>query len=160
MSDYDSTLDTLRHSRRVDELLLEVIASLQARVTRHDRSKMQDPEKEMFDSGHVAAQDIDLRLRRVQGPPRRHGRRAGPPLRQQPTLPGALRRWRQRYDLGRPRRDAGRLEGSYRTPVDWKAATERHDDGNLARSLPIQAERFQIAEQILTNTATEFGWLL
>lgn len=46
---YDSTLDTLTHSRRVDELLLQMIAELQDRVTKHDLSKIQSPEKEMFD---------------------------------------------------------------------------------------------------------------
>ena len=47
--DYDSTLDTMRHSRRVDQLLLQVIAALQDRVTRHDLSKMEPPEKAVFD---------------------------------------------------------------------------------------------------------------
>jgi hypothetical protein len=46
--------------------------------------------------------------------------------------------------------------------ADWKAATERHDDGSLARSLTIQEARFGISPQlmdILTNTAVMFGWL-
>jgi len=46
--------------------------------------------------------------------------------------------------------------------ADWKAATERHDDGSLARSLGIQQDRFGITHQlaqILTNTAEHLGWL-
>jgi len=46
--------------------------------------------------------------------------------------------------------------------ADWKAATERHDDGDLAKSLEIQRERFGISDQlvaILRNTAEHFGWL-
>jgi hypothetical protein len=46
--------------------------------------------------------------------------------------------------------------------ADWKAATERHDDGDLARSLEIQQERFELSDQlvaILWNTAKHFGWL-
>jgi hypothetical protein len=46
--------------------------------------------------------------------------------------------------------------------ADWKAATERHDDGDLARSLEIQQERFDLSDQlvaILWNTAKHFGWL-
>jgi hypothetical protein len=45
--------------------------------------------------------------------------------------------------------------------ADWKAATERHDDGDLSRSLDIQAERFDISPQlvrILRNTAVALGW--
>ena len=46
--------------------------------------------------------------------------------------------------------------------ADWKAATERHDDGSLARSLTIQQARFGISSQLMdipTNTAVAFGWL-
>jgi hypothetical protein len=46
--------------------------------------------------------------------------------------------------------------------ADWKAATERHEDGSLRRSLMIQEERFGISPQlseILHNTAEHFGWL-
>ncbi len=46
--------------------------------------------------------------------------------------------------------------------ADWKAATERHDDGSLGRSLTIQASRFNISPQlqsILYNTARDLGWL-
>lgn len=38
---------------------------------------------------------------------------------------------------------------------DWKAATERHDDGDIRRSLEINAERFGIdpqLKQILSNS--------
>jgi hypothetical protein len=46
--------------------------------------------------------------------------------------------------------------------ADWKAATERHDDGDLARSLDIQRDRFGLSDQladILRNTAHHFGWI-
>jgi hypothetical protein len=46
--------------------------------------------------------------------------------------------------------------------ADWKAATERHANGDLLRSLQIQRERFGISEQLLQvlhNTAVHFGWI-
>jgi hypothetical protein len=46
--------------------------------------------------------------------------------------------------------------------ADWKAATEHHDDGELAKSREIQQERFGLCDQlvaILSNTAKHFGWL-
>jgi hypothetical protein len=46
--------------------------------------------------------------------------------------------------------------------ADWKAATERHEDGDLERSLRINQERFGISDQlvaILRNTAIDQGWL-
>jgi len=45
----DSTLETLRHSRRVDELMLQLVGDIQKRITKHDLSKMEDPEKSTFD---------------------------------------------------------------------------------------------------------------
>lgn len=46
--------------------------------------------------------------------------------------------------------------------ADWKAATERAPQGDLAASLTINRDRFDIAPQlmdILTNTARHLGWL-
>lgn len=45
---------------------------------------------------------------------------------------------------------------------DWKAATERHDDGDIGRSLDINRDRFEMGDQlvvILENTARAWGWL-
>jgi hypothetical protein len=46
--------------------------------------------------------------------------------------------------------------------ADWKAATERMADGDLAKSLEIQRERFGLSDQlvaILRNTAQAYGWV-
>jgi len=40
--------------------------------------------------------------------------------------------------------------------LDWRAATERHEDGNIFKSIEINKDRFEISEQlceILRNTA-------
>lgn len=45
--------------------------------------------------------------------------------------------------------------------ADWKAATERHADGDVARSLRVQKERFGISDQlaqVLHNTVEHLGW--
>lgn len=149
---YDSTLDTMRHSRRVDELLLQVVVALQARVTRHDLSKMEPPEKAVFD-------------------------RITPQLRS--TTYGSAAYKASLADMGdilvhhyaenrhHPEHFDDGIAGMTLVDViemlaDWKAATERHDDGSLARSLTIQRNRFGIEPQLmalLVNTATAFGWL-
>lgn len=46
--------------------------------------------------------------------------------------------------------------------ADWKAATMRHADGDLRRSIEINADRFGISPQlrgILYKTAAEMGWI-
>jgi hypothetical protein len=45
---------------------------------------------------------------------------------------------------------------------DWKAATERHNDGSIIRSLTVNGPRFKIEPQllrILTNTVNAMGWV-
>lgn len=44
--------------------------------------------------------------------------------------------------------------------ADWKAAGERHADGDILRSIEVNAKRFGIGEQltqILYNTTKELG---
>lgn len=45
---------------------------------------------------------------------------------------------------------------------DWKAATERHADGDLVRSMKQNRERFGISDGVflaLVNTACELNWI-
>jgi hypothetical protein len=45
---------------------------------------------------------------------------------------------------------------------DWKASSERHEDGDLRKSLEIQRERFNLSPQvfaILRNTCVDLGWI-
>ena len=44
---------------------------------------------------------------------------------------------------------------------DWKAATERHDTGNIFKSIEINKERFKLSDQlcdIMINTANRLGY--
>jgi len=148
---YDSTLDTLMHSRRVDELLLSVVAALQSRVTRHDLSKMEPPEKDVFDrvtprlkaSTYGSTEYKGFLADMGEGLAHHYASNLHHP---------------EHFDNGI---DGMTLVDLIEMLVDWKAATERHADGDLVRSLGIQADRFDIAPQlsaVLANTAREFGW--
>ena len=46
---YDSEIDTLKHIKRVSQLLAEASIELLRRSTVHDNSKLKSPEKELFD---------------------------------------------------------------------------------------------------------------
>lgn len=149
---YDSTLDTMRHSRRVDQLLLEVIGALQARITRHDLSKMEPPEKAVFD--------------RIT-PLLKASTYGSPEYKQSLADMGEVLVHHYSENRHHPEHYVDGIAGMTLVDViemlaDWKAATERHDDGSLARSLTIQEERFGIEPQVmalLRNTAVAFGWL-
>ena len=47
--EYDSTAETLKHIKRVNELLLLAAKELIDRAVKHDTSKLLSPEKECFD---------------------------------------------------------------------------------------------------------------
>lgn len=148
----DSTLATLQHSRRVDELLLQVISDIQSRVTKHDLTKMEDPEKAIFDEYSPKLKETTYGSDEYKG-----------------YLEEMQVALRHHYASNRhhPEHYANGIDGMTLVDLvemicDWKAATERHDDGDLDQSLWIQRERFRISDQlvsILRNTATEAGWL-
>jgi hypothetical protein len=150
---YDSTPDTLRHSLRVAELMGELIKELLDRSVRHDLSKTREPERAVYD-------------------------KVVPPLRaatygsaEYLTLVEAMGeglRHHYAHNRHHPEHFANGINGMTLVDLlemlaDWKAATERTTShGDLAASLTINRERFDIAPQlmdILVNTARHSGWL-
>lgn len=152
MSEYDSRPETIAHATRVRELMIPLLHELDDRSREHDVSKTQPPEKEVFDEFT---------------PKLKHSTYGSDEYR------GFLESMREglahHYAANRhhPEHFENGINGMTLVDliemlVDWKAATERHDDGSLVRSLVIQQDRFQISDQllmILENTARHFRWL-
>ncbi|MER7361912.1 DUF5662 family protein [Nonomuraea wenchangensis] len=150
---YDSTADTLKHSLRVGALMGQAINELVDRSVRHDLSKTQPPELEIFNEftpklkhstygsdeykGFLAAMGEALQHHYAEN--RHHPEHFG--------------------DRGV---NGMTLVDLIEMLADWRAATERHADGDLAKSLEIQRERFGLSDQlveVLRNTAEHFGWI-
>lgn len=149
---YDSAADTLQHIRRVSELLLPVAAAVAARGPQHDASKLEGPEKATFDEFTPKLQHTTYGSDEY----RDHLEAMGPALEHHYA-----------HNRHHPEHHSNGIDGMTLVDLvemlaDWKAATERHEDGSLARSLELQARRFGISpqlDQILENTARELGWL-
>jgi hypothetical protein len=123
MSDYDSRPDTHEHIAQVRGLVLGVAADLTNRAHRHDRSKLEPPEVEVFD------RVTPLLAGSTYGSDEYKGFLA---------------------DMGE-----GRLIQITEMLCDWIAATRRHDDGDIRRSIDQNAERFGYGEEmkrLLHNT--------
>ena len=147
----DSTVATLRHSRRVDELLLELMWEIGLRVTHHDESKLVDPEKAIFDEFTPKLRDTTYGSDEYKS----YLKEMGVALEHHYAN---NRHHPEHFENGV---DGMTLVDLVEMLADWKAATERHADGDLARSLEIQQERFGLTHQlvsILRNTAVEAGW--
>lgn len=148
----DSTVATLKHSRRVDELLLELMWEIGLRVTKHDESKLHHPEKAIFDEYSPKLRDTTYGSDEYKA-----------------FLVEMGKALKHHYEHNRhhPEHFENGVAGMTLVDLvemlaDWKAATERHADGDLGKSLEIQTERFGLTNQlssILRNTAAELGWL-
>lgn len=147
MSAHDSAPATREHIARVRELLGHVIASLRTRAEVHDRSKLEEPEKALFDR-------MTPRLAEAA-----YG---------SPEYADALRELRPALDhhyaenSHHPEHYPDGVDGMtlldlIEMLVDWKAAGERDGGtGDLAESIRRNVERFNLSPQltsILQNTA-------
>jgi hypothetical protein len=152
MADYDSTADTLKHSLRVGELLGPLIHDLVDRSVRHDRSKTEPPELDLFNEFTPKLRDSTYGSEEYEG-----------------LFLAAMEGLKHHYASNRhhPEHFTYGINGMTLVDlvemlVDWKAASERHATGDLRKSLAIQRDRFSIGDQllqILTNTAAHYGWL-
>ncbi len=149
---YDSTEDTLEHIAQVQTLVAAVEMDLRTRRSQHDRSKLEDPEKEIFDRMTPKLRAMTYGSDEYRAALEEMG----------PALD-------HHYSVNRhhPEHHEDGIHGMNLMDIiemlcDWKAATMRHDDGDLARSIKINADRFGYGNEIETllfTTARDMGWL-
>ncbi len=149
----DSRTETLIHSQRVGQLLVEFSKQLLDRSWCHDRSKTVEPELSFVDRWQPRFDDVPY----------------GSPAWDQ------LRRDQMKEDGQRQHFEANRhhpehfpngimdmtLVDVVEMFCDWKAASERLGVGNLPKSLAVNAARYHMPVellQIMVNTAMELGW--
>jgi len=149
---YDSRPDTYAHIATVREYLLRVVHDLIYRAHDHDLSKLESPEREVFDEYTPKLKDSTYGSDEYKA-----------------FLAGMGEGLRHHYEVNRhhPEHFEGGIHDMTLVDLiemlaDWKAATLRHADGDLDRSITQNAERFGYGEEferLLRNTAREFGWI-
>lgn len=154
MPEYDSTLDTLAHIYRVQELLAEVSSKLVQRAIAHDQSKLREPEKSVFDRETPCLRSLTYGSDEYK------------------AALGRLGEALQHHYANNSHHPEFHPDGVndmtlldlIEMLVDWKAASERHATGDIKRSIEINADRFHMSPQlveIFENTARrEFGWFI
>jgi len=147
---YDSRVDTYEHIERVRFYLHRAVSKILERGRAHDASKLVEPEKSVFDeyTPKLAELTYDTDAYRA-------------------ALEGMGEALRHHYRVNSHHPEAHEAGISGMTLLDliemlcdWKAATERHPDGDLYRSIEQNQRRFDISPQltnILFNTARELG---
>lgn len=148
---YDSKTDTLLHIKRVAQLLTEASTELIRRANVHDNSKLNSPEKEFFDEftpklkgSTYGSEEYKGFLKELKVGLDHHYKNNSHHPEHYPNGVDGF----DLFDL---------LEMFF----DWKAATERHNDGNIYRSISINKERFKLSDQICNifeNTAQRLNY--
>jgi hypothetical protein len=152
MSTYDSRPDTYEHIAQVRERLLSVAQDLIERAHRHDRSKLAEPELSVFDEFTPKLRDSTYGSDEYKA-----------------FLVGMGEGLRHHYAVNdhHPEHHPNGVHDMdliqlIEMLADWKAATLRHADGDLDRSIRQNAERFGYGATMITllqNTASRMGWL-
>ena len=127
MTDYDSTADTLKHSQRVGEYMVRMTKEILERSTCHDRSKTESPELETFNEFTPKLKDATYGSDEYKG-----------------FLTSMKVALDHHYANNRhhPEFFENGINGMTLVDLlemlcDWKAATERMDNGDLDKSLQI-----------------------
>jgi hypothetical protein len=143
--------ETWQHIHDVRVLLTRVVGIFMRRMLTHDQTKLRDPEVEAFArmtpklKGSTYGSEEYRRNLAELGPALQHHYRHN-------------RHHPEHYDAG--------IEGMTLLDVvemlaDWKAATMRHDDGDIMRSIDVNADRFGLSPQLcqlMRNTVLALGW--
>ena len=149
---YDSKSDTLLHIKRVSQLLTEASVELIKRANVHDNTKLENPEKELFDEYTPKLKDStygsDEYKDHLKGLKVALDHHYANNSHHPEHYPNGINGF-DLFDL---------IEMFF----DWKAATERHADGDIIKSIEINKKRFDMSDQlcdIFSNTAKKLGYI-
>lgn len=142
---YDSYNDTMEHKKKVSDKIYKIIKELQYRAEYHDDSKLQSPEKEIFDeftgklqNSTYGSDEYKENLKNMKSAIEHH----------------------YAVNQHHPEHNINGIDGMSLIDIiemfcDWVAATERHIDDDIKKSLSINKDRFNMSDQlynIFSNT--------
>lgn len=148
---YDSSADTLRHIKRINQLLGDSASELIRRGQVHDSSKLESPEKELFDKYTPLLKNL------VYDSPEYKQSLAD----LKPALDHHYANNSHHPEFYKDGIDGMNLFDMIELFADWKAAGERNKDGNIFVSIQKNKKRFNMSDQlckILENTADYLGY--
>lgn len=145
VNDYDSKPETQEHIRNVNKFMREIVHLISERGPWHDSSKLQDPELATFNEYTPKLKDCTYGSDEYKGYLK--------------DMQSALdhhyannRHHPEHFENGIKDMNLIDIVEMF---CDWKAATMRHNDGNLRKSIKINKERFGFGdtlESIFNNT--------
>jgi hypothetical protein len=166
---YDSTVGTREHINKVRFYLRQTMSELDRRAAHHDASKLKSPEKEAFDvlTPRLAeltygSDEYRASLREMKPAIQHHyAKNTHHPEHYAFFGDGEWTEISDREVKNGTSVSRMSLLDVLEMLMDWKAASERHVDGDIHTSIEHNIERFGISDQlanILRVTAREMGW--
>jgi hypothetical protein len=148
--------ETRNHISRVNHFLNKFIIELLKRGEEHDQSKLSRPEVAIF-AEHTPLNDKSKpRLSQSYGTPEYESMKA----KMQPALDHHYARNRHHPEYHEDSVEGMNLIDLIEMFCDWRAATERNEDGSIKRSIRINTDRYNIPPalaRILENSISLLG---
>ena len=145
----NATIQTYQHVKLVGKFLFIFIKDLLDRAANHDNTKFESPEVEIFGENtellakcEYGSPEYQVCLDKVR-----------------PAINHHYSKNRHHPEFHKNGVDDMTLPDLIEMLSDWKAATERNKDGNIRKSIDINAKRYNLSPQlksILENTVQEY----
>jgi len=147
----DSTLKTVEHIQKVQYYLQLVIEDLLKKSRLHDKTKLESPEKEIFEEYTAKLKDtVYMSKEYLQF------------LKEmKPALDHHYWEYSHHPEHFKDGVNGMTLMDLLEMCCDWKASSERNKDGDVMKSIEDNTERFNLSPQmvdILKNTVTYFSF--
>lgn len=143
--------ETLKHVNRVRSLLIDVMSNITRRGIGHDKSKLEDPEFSTFVEYTPKLKEMeygsDEYKKCLEG--------------MKPALDHHYKNNDHHPESNLFGLDGMSLMALIEMLADWRAATERHKNGDIMESIEKNQERFGYSDDmksILKTTVRELGW--
>jgi hypothetical protein len=135
---YDSSIDTLKHIKMVNQFLIDFSIDLLKRAQVHDNSKLVSPEKEFFDEMTPILEKVEYGSSEYK----ESLEKLKPALDNHYAINS---HHPQHYHNGI---DDMTLHDIVEMYCDWRGAVLRTKNGDMNRSIDINAERFNMSPQL------------
>lgn len=152
MSNYDSTIDTYMHMENVRKFMDDILKELTRRKVYHDDSKLQEPEKSMYDEYKPKIKEIEQEFGYGSKEYEAVVKQLGEALKHHFAN---NRHHPEHFENGVADMN---LVDIVEMLCDWKAASYQY---NTELNLPANKKRFNIPDalyRILENTVRDLGW--
>ena len=135
---YEARCETLKHIKRVNELLIKFAQEILTRAIEHDSSKLEEPEASLFESV-----TNELKAYKYNSVEYKEGlKKLGPALEHHYANND------HHPEFGKDGIKSMSLFSLVEMFLDWKSASERQNGGNINKSLEVNQERYNYSDEL------------